>query len=193
MGSGPRAAPSQMPAQPPDLQSAKEQAELLSEILSTIEPGADMSEMGFVHEVASSVRVGQLQIQEHAPHVADEAALTQLIATVEAIDAALKTLDALTSTVDDATAAEPVTEPVMDLLNMGPSASASHSTQQTDQQESQQELDLLDLLDLAPAPANNGVEQRPAQTAVAPAPRNCARQQSNTLTRSDSVDAFFMG
>merc|ERR1712166_447706 len=91
--------------------------------------------------------------------------------------------------------------PMIDLLMSSvPSATTDNSQQQPPVQ---QELDLLDLLDLGPQPTTQhhqliSVGVPPVPQAAAPqAQQNCAQQagapQSNALSRSDSVDAFFMG
>merc|ERR1712166_1344897 len=122
------------------------------------------------------------------------------------IDIALQSLEALTEAAQDTPrAAEQSAEhPMIDLLmSSAPPATTDNSQQQPPVQ---QELDLLDLLDLGPQPTTQqqqlvsvGVPPVPqdAPQAAPQAQQNCAKQagapQSQALSRSDSVDAFFMG
>merc|ERR1712166_1552828 len=198
--------PRATPTHSAGLRTARAQAELLIEIVGTIEPGTDTSELDFVQEIASSVRAAQIAIHESAERVEDEAELMEVIATIEVIDIALQSLEALAEAAQDTPrAAEQSAEhPMIDLLMSSPPSATTDNSQQ--QPPVQQELDLLDLLDLGPQPstqqhqlASVGVPPVPqdAPQAAPQAQQNCAQQagapQSNALSRSDSVDAFFMG
>jgi len=79
----------------PDLQDVEVQTNLLKEILGGLEPGADISQMDFVTELAGGVRSAQARIQDNAGQVNDEATLMQLVATVELIEGALEMLATL--------------------------------------------------------------------------------------------------
>ena len=190
-------------AQSADLPTAREQAELLIEILGTVEPGTDTSELDFVHELASSVRAAQMAIQQAAAQVEDEAELMEVIATVEVIDAALHSLAALSEAPQDTTQAteqpsQTAEQPMIDLLMISPTT--ADSLTERPEPPVQQELDLMDLLDLNQQ--SSAQQQQLASVGVSPVlqapsqPQNCATQagpQSSALSRSDSVDAFFMG
>ena len=76
----------------PVLSEAQESADLLKEILGTLEPGSQISEIDFVMEMAMNVRDAQARIQANAEAVNDEQTLMQVIAAVESIDGALDLL-----------------------------------------------------------------------------------------------------
>merc|ERR1711907_656260 len=86
----------------PNLSEAIEQAKLLKEVLQSVEPGANISEMDFVVELADAVKQAQARIQAHAEAVNDEATLMAVIAAVDHIDQALGALATLEAAVPGA-------------------------------------------------------------------------------------------